>query len=322
MSTDDVMIFAGTASTHLTRRICDYLGTPLCRSEAFKFSDGNTFVRVLENVRGRDVFIVQSHAHATNDQFMELLFFVDAFKRASASSVTAIIPYFGYGKGDKKDEPRVSIRARVCADSLEAAGASRIVTLDLHAPQIQGFFRIPVDNLYGYPTLCAELKTEIDDTAVVVAGDAGFAAEARMFADYLDCSIAVADKKRSGHDEKAEVVTIVGEVSNRTAILVDDFIVSGGSLGAVSRILLERGATRIVFAATHGIFAAGAAKQIDESPVETVLVTDTVETRAEPLSAKVRVVSAAPVLGEAIRRIHTRESISAMFPDGFPDGVR
>jgi ribose-phosphate pyrophosphokinase len=316
MSEDDVLIFAGTASTALARKICDYLGTPLRRSEAFKFSDGNTFVRVLENVRGRDVFIVQSLAHFTNDQFMELLFFVDAFKRASASSVTAVIPYFGYGKGDKKDEPRVSIRARVCADALEAAGASRIVTLDLHAPQIQGFFRIPVDNLYGYPTLCEELRKEIDDTAVVVAGDTGFAAEARMFADYLDCTIAIADKKRSGHDERAEVVTIVGEVSNRTAILVDDFIVSGGSMAAVSRILSERGVTRIVFAATHGIFATGAARQIDESPLEVVLVTDTVETIPESLSAKVRVVSAAPVLGEAIRRIHTRESISAMFPDG------
>jgi ribose-phosphate pyrophosphokinase len=316
MTTEEVMIFAGTASSTLAQRICDYLGTSLRRSEAFKFSDGNTFVRVLENVRGRDVFIVQSLAHATNDQFMELLFFVDAFKRASASSVTAIIPYFGYGKGDKKDEPRVSIRARVCADSLEAAGASRIVTLDLHAPQIQGFFRIPVDNLYGYPTLCAELRSEIDGTAVVVAGDAGFAAEARMFADHLHCSIAIADKKRSGHDEQAEVVTIVGEVSNRTAVLVDDFIVSGGSLAAVSRILRDRGAKRIVFAATHGIFSAGAARQIDECPVEKVLVTDTVETHVEPLSPKVRVVSAAPVLGEAIRRIHTRESISAMFPDG------
>ena len=207
----------------------------LRQSETLVFSDGNTFVRVLENLRGRNVFVVQSHVHNTNDQFMELLFYIDASKRASASSVTAVIPYFGYGKADKKDEPRVSIRARVCADALEAAGASRIVTLDLHAAQIQGFFKIPVDNLYGFPTLCDELRKLIDNDTVVVAGDTGFAEEARVFADYLGFPLAIADKKRTSHDERAEFVDIIGDVEGRTAVLVDDFVVSGGTLTVVSQ---------------------------------------------------------------------------------------
>jgi ribose-phosphate pyrophosphokinase len=311
---DELMIFAGSGSKALTARICRFLGTPVRRSQAHVFSDGNTFVRVLENVRGRDVFLVQSTVHRTNDNFMELLFWIDAFKRASASSVTAVIPYFSYGKGDKKDEPRVSIRARVCADAIEAAGADRVVTMDLHAPQIQGFFRIPVDNLYGHPTLCDRIRELASENFVIVAPDTGFADEARRYADYLDCPVAIGDKQRTQYDEKAEVLDIIGDVAGKTAVVVDDFVLSAGTLVDVARKLREKGAERLVAAATHGVFSAGSIERIDASPIERLLITDTVENQPVQFSEKIEVVSAAPCLGEAIKRIHNRESISAMFP--------
>lgn len=184
MSSNKLMIFAGSASKTLTQNVCNYLSVSPGKNEAMRFSEGNIFVRILENVRGQAVYIIQSTVFPANDNFMELLFWIDAFKRASAESVTAVIPYFSYGKGDKKDEPRVSIRARVCADAIEVSGADRVVTMDLHAPQIQGFFKIPVDNLYGHPALCEEVKTEGLENYVVVAPDTGFATEARLFANY------------------------------------------------------------------------------------------------------------------------------------------
>ena len=314
MENDELMVFAGSGSRRLTEKICAYLGTPVRAGETRVFSDGNTFVRVLENVRGRDVFLVQSTVHRTNDNFMELLFWIDAFKRASAATVTAVIPYFSYGKGDKKDEPRVSIRARVCADAIEAAGADRVIAMDLHAPQIQGFFRIPVDNLYGHPTLCDRLKDIARGDLVVVAPDTGFADEARLYADYLGVTVAIGDKQRTSHDERARVHDIIGAVEGRTAIVVDDFVVSGGTLVEVARRLVEKGALRVLAAVSHGVFSSGSMARLDSSPIERLLVTDTVENQPEALSAKIEVVSAAPCLGEAIRRIHMRESISAMFP--------
>lgn len=314
MNPDELMIFSGSASRRFTAKVCSYLGTNMRKSETLVFSDGNTFVRVLENVRGRDVFIIQTVTHKSNDFFMELLFYIDAFKRASANSVTVVVPYFGYGKGDKKDEPRVSIRAKVCADAIEAAGAERVVTMDLHAPQIQGFFRIPVDNLYGHPTLCDRLKGMLDGDLVVVAPDTGFADESRQFADYLGCPVAIGDKQRTGHDEKAHVLDIIGNVKGRTAVIVDDFIVSGGTLVDVARRLSEKGAVRILATASHGVFSKGSMAQLDESPIEKVVVTDTIETHTEIFSSKIEVESAAACFGEAIKRIHLRESISAMFP--------
>lgn len=314
MQPDELMIFSGSASKQLTAKICAYLGTDLRKSETMMFSDGNTFVRVLENVRGRDVFIVQSVTHQSNDFYMELLFYIDAFKRASANSVTVVVPYFGYGKGDKKDEPRVSIRARVCADAMEAAGADRVVTMDLHAPQIQGFFRIPVDNLYGHPTLCDRLKDIVSGDLVVVAPDTGFADESRLFADYLHCPVAIGDKQRTEHDEKAHVLDIIGDVKGRTAIIVDDFIVSGGTLVDVARRLSEKGAIRILATASHGVFSKGSMELLEDSDIEKVIVTDTIETHLESFSSKIEVVSAAICFGEAVKRIHLRESISAMFP--------
>jgi len=315
MSADNIMVFAGSGSLRLTDRICEYLQINPGKNQALKFSEGNTFVRILENVRGRRVYLIQSTVFPTNDNFMELLFWIDAFKRASAESVTAIIPYFSYGKGDKKDEPRVSIRARVCADAIEAAGADRIVTIDLHAPQIQGFFRIPVDNLYALPVLCDRLRAKQLENVIIVSPDTGFAKQARKYASYLGTSVVIADKERVGHDENAEVLEIIGDVKDKTAVVVDDFTISGGTLADVSVKLVERGAKQVYAMVAHGVFTEGSIERIDASPIEQLLITDTVENHPVQLSDRIEVVSVAPLFGEAIKRIHNRESISAMFPE-------
>src|SRR6184192_1325993 len=219
---EDPLIFAGSASPRLTAAICRELEVEVGASEVIRFSEGTLFVRVLENVRGRSVYLVQSTVFPTNANFMELLFWIDAFSRASADSTTVIVPYFSYAKGDKKDEPRVSIRARVCADAIEAAGADRVVTLDLHAPQIQGFFRIPVDDLYAIPYLCDAIQRMSLAEPVVVAPDAGFAKRARRYAHRLGTLLAMADEVREGHGETAGLVEISGE-ADRDAVVVDDF---------------------------------------------------------------------------------------------------
>src|SRR5262247_3641856 len=314
MTPDDVLVFSGSGSPRLTRRICEYLQVPPAAGEVLHFSEGNLFVRVKENVRGRRVYIVQSTVFPANDHFMELLFWIDALKRASAESVTVVMPYFSYAKGDKKDEPRVSIRARVCADAIEVAGANRVVTLDLHAPQIQGFFRIPVDDLYALPILCAEIARMRLPDLVVVSPDTGFAKQARKYASFLGTSIAIADKQRQAHDERAEVLEIIGEVQGKTALIVDDFTISAGTLADASEKLVERGATAVYAAVSHGVFSAGSMERLDRSPIQRLLVTDSIETQPVALSQKVEVVSVAPLFAEAIRRIHNRESISVLFP--------
>lgn len=310
---EEFLIFAGSASRGLGEAIAGYLGTELGESETLLFSEGNLFVRVLENVRGRDVFLIQGTAFPANDNFMELLFWVDALKRASAESVTAVIPYFSYAKGDKKDEPRVSIRARVCADAIEAAGADRVVTLDLHAPQLQGFFRIPVDDLYALPVLCDAIADKGLENLVVVSPDSGFAKKARAWANRLGAPRAVVDKYRSDHTESAEVVELIGTVEGRNALIVDDFTISAGTLVAVAEVLVERGATSVNAAVSHGLLTGEANRRLDASPIERLFITDSVETQPEGLSPKVEVVSVAGLFGEAINRISRRESISVLF---------
>ena len=311
---DDMLIFGGSGSRRLAAHICEYLRVEPGKGETLRFSEGNLFVRIQENVRGCRVYLVQSTAYPANDNFMELMFWIDAFKRASAESVTLIMPYFSYAKGDKKDEPRVSIRARVCADAIEAAGADRVVTMDLHAAQIQGFFRIPVDDLYALPVMCEAIgKLNLPDP-VVVSPDTGFAKKARRYASHLGTSLVIGDKERVAHDEHAEVMEIIGDVRGKTALIVDDFVISGGTLVEVSEKLMERGAKSVVAAITHAVFSPGSMKKIDRSPIVKMLVTDTVETQPETLSDKIEVVSVAPLFGEAIRRIHQRESISVLFP--------
>src|SRR5687767_6169868 len=233
---------------------------------------------------------------------MELLFWIDAFSRASADSVTVVVPYFSYAKGDKKDEPRVSIRARVCADAIEAAGADRVVTLDLHRPQIQGFFRIPVDDLYAQPVLCEEIVRKQLHDLVVVSPDTGFVKRAGQYASYLGASLAIALKQRKGHDERAHVLEIIGEVRGKTAVIVDDFTISASTLVEAAQNLIERGAKAVHAAVSHGVFTKGSMERLDQSPLQSLLVTDSVETQPVVLSRKIEIVSVAPLLGEAIRR--------------------
>jgi ribose-phosphate pyrophosphokinase len=311
----ELLVFSGSGSPKLTRAICDCLGISVGQGEVIRFSEGTLFVRIGENVRGRDVFLVQSTVFPANDHFMEALFWIDAFKRASAASVTVLIPYFSYAKGDKKDEPRVSIRARVCADALEAAGADRIVAVDLHSPQLQGFFRIPVDDLQARPTLCDAILADGIGSLVVVAPDDGFVKRATMFADRLGAPLAIGHKRRRAHDERAELVELIGQVEGRSCLVVDDFIISGGTLVEVAGALMARGATRVVAAVTHGVFSGEAAERLDRSPIDRLYVTDTVENHPVALPVNTRVVSMAPLLAEAILRIQRRESISVLFRD-------
>jgi ribose-phosphate pyrophosphokinase len=314
MSNEPILVLGGSASPTLTRNICAYLGVEPARREVHRFSEGNTFVRVGENVRGRRVYLVQCTVFPTNDNFMELLFWIDALKRASADAVTVIMPYFSYAKGDKKDEPRVSIRARVCADMLEVAGADRIVTLDMLPPQLQGFFRVPVDNLYALPVLGEAIRAKGLENLVVVSPDLGFAKQARKYATYLGASLAIGDKERRAHDEQAEVMQIIGDVAGKTALIVDDFTISGGTLVEAARQLTEQGAAAIYAAVTHGAFTPGSMERIMASPIQQLLITDSIETQPVEFCDKIQVCSVAPLFAETIRRIHNRESLSVLFP--------
>jgi ribose-phosphate pyrophosphokinase len=313
---EDPLVFGGSASPRLSADICRELGVEQARGDVLRFAEGTLFVRVLKNVRGRRAYVVQSTVFPTNDNFMELLFWIDALRRASAESVTVVVPYFSYAKGDKKDEPRVSIRARVCADAIEAAGADRVVTLDLHAPQIQGFFRVPVDDLYAAPYLCAAVERLGLSDLVVVSPDAGFAKRARRYARRLRAPLAIADKMRDeGHAGGVASAELIGDVEGRNAVIVDDFTISGSTLVATAEELVARGASSVTAAITHGVFAGAAMERLDASPIERLIVTDSIETQPVPFSPKVEVVSVAPLFSEAIRRIHSRESISVLFED-------
>jgi ribose-phosphate pyrophosphokinase len=313
MSDHDFIVFGGSANPMLTKQICGHLGVEPGIGEVIQFSDGNLFVRIGQNVRGRHVYLVQSTVFPANDNFMELLFWLDAFRRASAASVTAIVPYFSYAKGDKKDEPRVSIRARVCSQSIEAAGADRVVMMDLHAPQIQGFFGLPVDDLYALPVLVDAVRDLNLTDLVVVSPDAGFAKKARMYAKRLSATMAIADKERIDHSESARVVDLIGDVDGKHALIVDDFTITAGTLVEVAECLMSRGAKSVHAAVTHGVFTGDSMVRLDKSPITRVLCTDTVENHPVDLSSKVQIVSVAPLFAEAIRRIHERESLSVLF---------
>ncbi len=308
-----IKIFAGSSSVNFAEKMCRYLGAELGKSQTIKFSEGNTFVKILEKVRDKDVYIVQTIGVNPNDDFMELLFWIDAFKRSSASSVTAIIPYFSYAKADKKDEPRVSIRARVCADCLEITGVDRIVTMDLHSPQIQGFFKKPVDHLYGFPILCEYIKSKKLENIVVVSPDVGFAKNARNFATILKAPVAIGDKIRVDHDEKAQILEIIGDVRGKNAVIVDDFTISCGTLVDTARALKENGAEKIYACVSHALLQEKGLKALEESEIEELIITDTVENPIVFEHPKVRVVSVAPLFAEAVRIIHNRESLSRLF---------
>lgn len=309
----ELKILAGSASHPLASEICRVLNADLARSETMVFSEGTIFVRVLENVRGRDCFIVQGTEEPVNNNFMELAFYIDALKRASALQVTAVIPYFSYAKGDKKDEPRVSIRARACADMLEAVGVDRVLTMDLHSPQIQGFFKVPVDHLYALPILADYFKRKQIPDLVVAAPDVGFSKQANRFAITMQAPLVIGQKMRPGHDEKAEIHEVIGDVAGRNVLIVDDFTISGGTLIEMAHAVKARGARDVYACVSHGVFSKGSAAKIAASPIKELVLTDTIGTRAEPLAPNCTVVSVAPLFAQAILSIHCRESVSRLF---------
>ncbi len=309
----ELKIFAGSASQALASRICQHLNVPLARSETKVFSEGNIFVRVLENVRGRDVYVVQGTERPVNDNLVELLFWIDALKRASALQVTAVIPFFSYAKGDKKDEPRVSIRARVIADSIEAAGADRVLTMDLHSPQIQGFFKKPVDHLFAGPVLASYFRERRIPNLAVASPDVGFAKNAQKFADLLKAPLIIGNKNRRDHEEQAEILDVIGEVKGKNVLIVDDFVISGGSLIEMALACKKRGALDIYACVSHGVFSLGASKRIAQSPIKEMILTDTIGRWTEPLSSNCKQISVAKLFAMAIQSIHSRESVSVLF---------
>ena len=311
--TANISIFAGSGGRTFAERMCSYMGRPLGSSEVIKFSEGNTFVRINETVRDRDVFLVQPIGMNSNDEFVEILFWMDAFKRSSALTCTLIMPYFGYGKGDKKDEPRVSIRARVCAECMELAGADRFVTMDLHAPQLQGFFKRPMDHLYAMPMLTEVIKRAGVDNMVIVSPDAGFAKQARKFADALHLPIAIGDKTRTDHHENAQVLEVIGDVQGKNCLITDDFTISGGTLVNLAESLKARGAKEIVALLSHNIISRQGVERINASPIRRVYSTDTVENPNIIGEEKFRTVSVAPMFAETIMRYYNYQSVNSMF---------
>jgi len=309
---DQYEIYHGNANPELARKIAHWLGSEPGRAEVFEFANENIFVRILDNVREKDVFLVQPTSRPVNQSIMELLIMIDAFKRASAGRITAVVPYYAYGRSDKKDQPRVPITARLVADMITVAGADRMLTMDLHQGQIQGFFNIPVDELTAVHMLSRYfLDRQLEDCVVVT--DLGFAKRARAFAELLDAPLAIVEKRRHGNLDRAEVINVIGEVHGRRAIIVDDEIDTAGTLIEITRALEHEGVTEIYACATHGVLSEPAIDRIASSSLSEVIITDTVPLPAAKQSPKIKVLSVAPLIGEAIKRIHRGESVGALF---------
>ncbi|MCB0327611.1 MAG: ribose-phosphate pyrophosphokinase [Bdellovibrionales bacterium] len=316
MSKNELKIFTGNSNRALADSICDYLQIPLGKAKVKSFSDGETWVEVGENVRGQDVFVIQSTSNPANDNLMELLVIIDALKRASADRITAVMPYYGYARQDRKVAPRTPISAKLVADLLESAGASRIVSMDLHAAQIQGFFNIPFDHLYGSPVLIdavRNLSIRDDEEIVIVSPDAGGVERARAYAKILNCSLAIIDKRRV-QANISQVMNVIGEVAGKVAVIVDDMIDTAGTMTQAVPVLLDQGAKKVYCAATHPVLSGPAIERINQSRLEAIFVTDTIplEGKAQE-SKKIKVCSVANILGEAIRRVHNRDSVSSLF---------
>ena len=310
---DELKVFSGTAHPALARAVCDYLDIPLGEAEVFEFSNENIFVRILENIRERDVFIIEPICSPVNKSLVELLIMLDAFRRASAGRITAVVPYYGYSRTDKKDQPRVPITARLIADLITTAGANRLLTVDLHAPQIQGFFTIPVDELTARPMLAQYFREKALDNLVVVATDIGISKVARDMAAKLGAPLAIMEKRRLGNADASETLNVIGEVEGMRALTVDDEIDTAGSLVGVVNALLKRGVTKVYACCTHPVFSGPAIQRIAASPVKEVVVTDTVPVNDDKKLNKITVLSIASLIGEAIHRIHTGLSVGAMF---------
>ncbi len=313
--TDELKIFTGNAHPELARSICCYLEAPLGECEVFQFSNENIFVKVRENIRQRDVFIVQPMSTPVNTSIMELLIMIDAMKRASAGRITAVVPYYAYGRSDKKDQPRVPITARLLANLIETAGADRVLTVDLHAGQIQGFFNITLDELTALYMLSRYFREKRLDNAVVVATDVGASKRSRNVAQSLNVPLAIIEKRRVSNRETAEVLNVIGEVDGRQAIIIDDEVLTGGTLVEGAALLKESGATSIYAGITHAILSANAISRIEDSPIDELVVTDTLPLPPEKRIDKITVLSIAPLIGEAISRIHSGRSVGELFQE-------
>ena len=311
-------LYTGNANPELAAKIGRYIGKKLGRLEVFQFANENIFVKILDNVREKDVFLIQPTCHpagttgTVNESIMELLIMIDAFKRASAGRITAVVPYYAYGRSDKKDQPRVPITARLIADMIQVAGADRLLTMDLHQGQLQGFFNIPVDELTAVHLLSNYFRQKRLENPVVVT-DLGFAKRARAFAELLDAPLAVIEKRRIGNLDRAELMNVIGDVRGRRAIIVDDEIDTAGTLIEVVRALQREGVNEIYACATHAVLSDPAVDRIRESAILEVVVTDTIPLPAAKRLSKIRQLSVAPLIGEAIRRIHQGESVGALF---------
>lgn len=303
-------LFSGSANPEFARKVGEYLGMPVSDATLNKFSDGEIFVQITQSVRGQDVFVIQPTCSPTNDNLMELLVMVDALKRSSAKSISAVIPYYGYARQDRKAAPRVPITAKLVADLLESAGIDRVVTIDLHAAQIQGFFTVPADNLFGSILFVNYIKSKNLKNPIIASPDIGGVARARLYADKLGYDLVIVDKKR----EKAnvsEVMNIIGDVKGKDVILVDDMVDTAGTLVKAAEALKQRGATSVMACCTHGVLSGPAYERIANGVLDELVISDTIPTR--PNAQKITVLSASTIIGEAIRRIHNNESVNSIF---------
>ena len=310
----DLKIFSGSSHPELAGAICEYNELPLGAVEIVKFSNENMKVRILENVRGSDVFVIQTSCPPVNEGIMELLIIIDALRYASADRITAVLPYFPYARSDKKDQPRISITARLMADLLQTAGADRILTMDLHSPQIQGFFRIPIDQLIAAPLICDSLRDRDLCKTILVASDVGGSKTIGHYANRLNLPIAIIDKRRYGDDEKAKAVHLIGEVAGKDALIIDDEIASGGTLIEAIEFLHRQGVRSLSAAVVHPVLSGRAIERISQTNLEELVVTDTIPLGEKSrLYDKFNVLSVAPLFGDAIMRIHNGDSISKLF---------
>jgi len=313
MIDNEMKVFTGNSNSALAEEICQYLKIPLGEATASTFSDGEIMVQINENVRGKDIFVIQSFSNPVNKHIMELLIMIDAFKRASAYRITAVIPYFGYARQDRKVQPRVPITAKLVADLVTASGTNRVLTIDLHVGQIQGFFNIPVDNLFATPVLLEYLKTKNLKDLVVVSPDAGGVERARAFAKKLKASLAIIDKRR-GDVNVSEVMNIIGDVKDRDALLLDDMIDTAGTITQGAEAIRKAGAKRIFAASTHGVLSGSAINRLNESVIDEVILTNTYPLNDKSNTCKrITILSVAPLLGEAIRNTHNETSVSSLF---------
>lgn len=311
--TEAPLIFSGSSHASLVESICRYLNTPPGKANVGTFSDGETMVEIGENVRGKDCFVVQSTCHPVNHHIVELLVIMDALRRSSAGQIVAILPYYGYGRQDRKVAPRTPITSKLVADMLSAAGADRVVSIDLHAGQIQGFFNIPFDHLYATPVLLDDIKKGFQTPPVIVSPDAGGTERARAYSKRLKSTLAIIDKRRPAPNV-SEVMNVIGDVEGKEALLLDDMVDTAGTLTLGARVLMDKGAKRVVAYAVHPVLSGPAIERIQESPLEELVITDTIPLRENAKNCKkIRQLSVAPLLGEAIRRIHLQDSVSALF---------